>query len=156
MMTLRILGAGERAYRLLDDHDREVGRIRGHAIRFGGFTTEREAMAAAAVGGRALATTLAIGPQPAGRVPTDLRLVHDGAYEWIASGSAPLARLHRPRTDATAGSFAIEYVLPQRTSDGTAISAAQVVHRALRAWRADADRIPEPPTPPEPTLPRAG
>jgi hypothetical protein len=35
-----------------------------------------------------------------------VRLVHDGAYEWVADGEHPLARLHRPPADARVGTFA--------------------------------------------------
>jgi hypothetical protein len=69
--------------------------------------------------------------------------VHDGAYEWIAVGAVPLARLHRPRGTAPPNdSFAIELVLPSSTTNTSAVSAALAIadrrrnHMASRefAW----------------------
>ena len=67
----------------------------------------------------------------------ELRLVHDGAYEWFADGTSPIARLIRPSRRAYDLSFGIELVLPSYASEGVAITAAHAVGAALAA-RADA------------------
>ena len=71
-------------------------------------------------------------PEPSG----PLRLVQDGAHEWISDGRIPVARLSRPPTSAagtSAGdaSFAIEFVLPMAANEATAIHAAGRIHAAI-------------------------
>jgi hypothetical protein len=62
-----------------------------------------------------------------------LRLVHDGAYEWISDGMSPLARVLRPPADrAVAAGLAIEFVLPSYASEGVAVAAAQLMSQRLR------------------------
>lgn len=58
----------------------------------------------------------------------------DGAYEWIADGAHPLARLHPPSNAGDRGLFALEFVLPSYASEGVAISVAQVLGHALRPY----------------------
>jgi hypothetical protein len=61
----------------------------------------------------------------------ELQLVHDGAYEWFADGTAPIARLIRPQRRAYDLTFGIELVLPSYASEGVAITAAHAVGAAL-------------------------
>lgn len=135
---LKVFETGEESFQLIDARGKDVGWIRGSALGFGGFPTEPEAISAAVAGGSALSTYLqrSFG---ASTMPSDsgapLRLVHDGAYDWISRGSHPLARLFRPGVwrngDGHDGSYRVEFVLPSYARAGSAISAAQQVHRAI-------------------------
>jgi hypothetical protein len=136
---LQIIEIAEGSFQLLDGEGRDVGWIRGTAFGFRGFDTVEDAAAAAVAGSRALATYLqrTFG---ASTMPSDpgapLRLVHDGAYEWISRAQYPLARLRRPVAGRQAGAedgrnFGLEFVLPSYVRAGAAISAAQRVHRAI-------------------------
>lgn len=129
---LHVLPDGERRYRLIDDAGREVGWIRGRAVRFFGFVSEQEVMTAARKAWRALQTVLARAVAHAAdrALPRQLRLVHDGAYEWISDGTIPIARLYRPRPfDGT--SFSIELVVPVYADEEVAVSAAHAIAEAL-------------------------
>ena len=146
---LRFLGDGDGKYRLVNAGDREVGWIRGRVVGFRGFDSEERAVAAAVAGAAALGTFLKKQtgrrhlPEPSG----PLRLVHDGAHEWVSDGRIPVARLGRPPTPAADvpaaapagdaaggsgdGSFSIEFVLPMAATEATAIQAAARVHAAI-------------------------
>lgn len=147
---IRFLGDGDGKYRLVNAGDEEVGWIRGRVIGFRGFDSEEHAVAAAVVGAEALGAFLERQtgrrhlPEPA----EPLRLVHDGAHEWISDGRVPVARLSRPPTSAAggdaSGSFAIEFVLPMAATEATAIHAAGRVHAAIRhAATAPAGGVPD-------------
>lgn len=135
---LKVFETAEESFRLVDARGKDVGWIRGSALGFGGLQTEKEAIAAAVAGSSALASYLqrSFG---ASAMPSDpgapLRVVHDGAYDWISRGSQPLARLFRPGTarngDGHDGSYRVEFVLPSYARAAAAIGAAQQVHRAI-------------------------
>ena len=134
---LSIFDTGDSSFRLANQRDEDVGWIRASAIGFDGFATEPEALAAAVAGSEALAgyierlTGSTRESRPDGRV----RLVHDGAYEWVTRGVEPLARLYRPERDhpehRRRRTFGVEFVLPSYVKPGAAISAAQVVYKAI-------------------------
>jgi hypothetical protein len=135
---LSIFSTGDDSFRLANQRDEDVGWVRGNALGFDGFGTERDAMAAALAGSEALTGYVqrlmgSIGDRerPAGR----LRLVHDGAYEWVSRGAVPLARLYRPERDLPQRdrrrSFGVEFVLPSYVQPGAVISASQVVYQAI-------------------------
>ncbi len=131
---LRVLSDGDDRYRLENDDDPHRGWIHGRAIGFRGFATEAEAMAGAVTAWRALDHVLRrqYPGWPEHRPAlADLRLVHDGAYEWFADGVAPIARLIRPRRRAYDSTFGIELVLPSYASEGVVITAAHAVGGAL-------------------------
>lgn len=133
---IRVIWDGDGHYRLLDHDDRELGWIRGRAIGVRGFASEEDARAAAPLGRAALGNVLAHHSGrvlPPARAP--LRLVHDGAHEWVSDGRVPVARLGRPR-DA-GGTFSLEWVLPQNVPDAVAVDAA----RRLTMLLAPAPRI---------------
>lgn len=130
---LNVFETGDGSFRLASQRDEDVGWIRGHAMGFGGLSTEAAAIAAAVAGNAAitgyLERTLGAGyePPPAtGRV----KLVHDGAYEWVSRGPVPLARLYRPGDDRRPA-FGVEFVLPSYVKEGALISLAQIVHHAI-------------------------
>jgi hypothetical protein len=134
-IMLRVLGDGENRHRVEDDSGTPIGWVRGRAVGFHGLASEEAALKAVVDASRALEgvlrTTYPGWPryQPS---RTRLRLVHDGAYEWITDGSAPLARLLRIRGETpTDGSFGLEFVLPSYASEGVAVVAAQALGRAL-------------------------
>ena len=137
---LRILSDGDDRYRLENEADMQIGWIAGRAIGFRGFLTEEEAKEGAIAAWRGLDLVLRRQyPGWPSYTPAldELRLVHDGAYEWIADGTSPIARLIRPSRRAYDLSFGIELVLPSYASEGVAITAAHAVGAALAA-RADA------------------
>ncbi|HEU4629992.1 MAG TPA: hypothetical protein VFS08_09595 [Gemmatimonadaceae bacterium] len=138
---LSIFETGEASYRLANQRDEDVGWIRGSALGFDGFATEREALDAAVAGSEALTgyierltgASLRSDDRPDGRV----RLAHDGAYEWVTRGVEPLARLYRPERDhpqpRRRRTFGVEFVLPSYVKPGAAVSASQVVYHAIAA-----------------------
>ena len=129
---LHVLPDGEGRYRLVDSDGREVGWIRGRALRFFGVLSEQEMMTAASKAWRALQTVLAraVGRAAGGAQPRQLRLVHDGAYEWISDGMIPIARVFRPKS-AIESSMAIELVMPSYADEQLAKSAALAIADAL-------------------------
>jgi hypothetical protein len=137
---LRILSDGDDRYRLENDDDVQIGWINGRAIGFRGFATEADAKEGAIAAWRALDLVLRRqypGWPSYAPVLDELTLVHDGAYEWFADGTSPIARLVRPQRRAYDLTFGIELVLPSYASEGVAITAAHAVGAALAA--------PEPP-----------
>jgi hypothetical protein len=107
---MRIIPHGPDAYLFRDGTHAPVGWLRARTIRFTGFATHRDAVAAAVQGGLALAaymggTTLHAmhtGPQVA-RPPGDggderagVRLVHDGRHQWVFIDATRIARLVPP------------------------------------------------------------
>ena len=129
---LHVLPDGERRYRLIDGDGREVGWIRGRAVRFFGFLSEQDMVTAARNAWRALQTVLgrAVGRAADGTLPRQLRLVHDGAYEWISDGMIPVARVFRP-TPSIESSMAIELVIPAYADERVAVAAAHAIADAL-------------------------
>ena len=131
---LHVLPDGERRYRLIDGDGREVGWIRGRAVRFFGFLSEQDMVTAARNAWRALQTVLARAVGRAadggGTLPRQLRLVHDGAYEWISDGVIPVARVFRPRPSIES-SMALELVIPAYADERVAVAAAHAIADAL-------------------------
>jgi hypothetical protein len=68
--------------------------------------------------------------------------VHDGAYEWLHDGTAPIARLLRPQWRAYDGSFGIELVIPVRAVDGVATAAARCIAAATAPYREEVASSP--------------
>ena len=131
---LRVLSDGDNRYRLENDDDVQIGWINGRAIGFRGFANESDAKEGAVAAWRALDLVLRRQyPGWPSYAPAldELQLVHDGAYEWIADGTAPIARLIRPQRRAYDLTYGIELVLPSYASEGVAITAAHAVGAAL-------------------------
>ena len=139
---LSVFETGEASFRLSNRHDEDVGWIRGAALGFDGFATEADALAAAVAGSSALADYLerltgsaGVGARATGSARGRVHVVHDGAYEWVTRGKVPLARLYRPERDSTERqrrrTFAVEFVLPSYVRAGAAVSASQVLYRAI-------------------------
>ncbi|GMV09256.1 MAG TPA: hypothetical protein PKC83_07070 [Gemmatimonadaceae bacterium] len=130
---VKILADGDNGHRLENADGRTIASIRNRAIRLYGLGSEQEAVSVVVALWHVLDAVL-FREFPGWRrhepVIEDLHLVHDGAYEWITDGRKPLARLYRERR-GRATPFAIEYVLPSYASEGVAISAAQLMARAL-------------------------
>jgi hypothetical protein len=129
---LHLLPDGDRRYRLVDGDGREVGWIRGRAVRFLGFLSEEEMVTAATRAWKALQAVLADAVDRAadGSLTRQLRLVHDGAYEWISDGTIPMARVFRSRSPGDS-SMAIELVMPSYADEQLAKSAAMAIASAL-------------------------
>lgn len=143
---VRALADGEDRHRLEDADGRDIGWIVRRAIGFRGFATQQDAVDAAFASWQALEG--ALNREYAGRPkrevsPDALRVVHDGASEWVSDGLLPLARLQRPNGDTPDSSFAIELQLPSYATEGVTIAAAQVLARAIGAHVAE-DRLAAP------------
>jgi len=131
---LRVLSDGDDRYRLENDDDVQIGWINGRAIGFRGFATEADARRGAVAAWQALDLVLRRqypGWPSYAPVLDEVKLVHDGAYEWFADGTSPIARLVRPQRRAYDLTFGIELVLPSYASEGVAITAAHAVGAAL-------------------------
>jgi len=130
--VLHLLPDGERRYRLIDGDGREVGWIRGRAVRFLGFLSEKEMVTAVSKAWRALQTVLAgaVGRAADGAPPRQLRVVHDGAYEWISDGMIPIARIFRSKS-STDSSLEIELVMPSSADEQLTKAAALAIAQAL-------------------------
>ena len=126
--------------RLEDLEGKNVGWIRDHTIGFGGLPSEKIALRAVPEAWMALETTLQRGypgraPRPVQK--SNIDVVHDGAYEWVADGFRPLARLMRPHTGRNSeASYALEFLVPFYATQHVTIAAAQAV------WEALSDFIP--------------
>jgi hypothetical protein len=160
---LQILAQGDDVFRLVERGGQPVGWVRGTTIRVGAFATEREALQAAVRGSGVVDEYLRGGPHRSAAsdegsrtgVPRDIRLIHDGAYEWIVAARHPIARLIRPRVPrrvervpdaappareagarvpapgATERDFALEFVVPASVPPATRVTLAGVLHGAL-------------------------
>jgi hypothetical protein len=126
--------------RLEDLEGRNVGWIRGHTIGFGGLPSEEIALRAVPEAWKALEKTLERvyrGRAPRPVTESNIDVVHDGAYEWVADGFRPLARLMRPHTGRNSeASYALEFMVPSYATQHVTIAAAQAV------WEALSDFIP--------------
>ena len=131
--VLSIIPDGERRYRLVDSEGREVGHIFGRSVRLYGFKTESDVIEAAR---RAWRTLELISPHERyRRLPHKLgpvRFVHDGANEWVSDGVIPLARIIRPRADASVGTYAIEWLVPADAVCGVSLEALHAIANAFQ------------------------
>lgn len=148
---IRVIANGEKRYRLESARGIEIGWIRRQAIAFRGPRSVPEALDAVAVAWSALEPVLGVGipAKPRRAVAAhQLRLVHDGAYEWVSDGLVPLARVYRPPADRPDGELTIEFVLPADTEEDAVIAAARLLATVLRshlARRAEPPRAPRAP-----------
>jgi hypothetical protein len=96
--TWKLLSLGDGKYRFETPSGRLLGWIHGRAVGLLGLRDREEALAWAPVLRHAVDNMLAREYperfQPV-RGYADLRMVHDGAYEWIAGDNAPIARIHQ-------------------------------------------------------------
>ena len=134
-----VLSDGDGKYRLEDATGTQVSWISGRTIGFRGLASEAVARDAALDGWDAL--ELALRREFGGwmhREPRrdELRMVHDGAYEWFYDGRLAIARLLRPIAVDGHRSFGIQFVLPSYATDGAVISAAHAVAFAVAPHRA--------------------
>jgi len=133
--TWKLVSLGDRKHRLEGPSGHMVGWIHGQAIGLSGLVDDQEALAWAPSLRRALDDTL--GRHYPGRYRpvsgyTDLRLVHDGAYEWIAAGNVPIARVYRSTSGRTDNCVALEFVLPSYASERVAIAGADALVTVLK------------------------
>jgi len=145
--------------KLEDPAGRKIGWIHDHTLGFGGLTNENAALRVAVDAWRSLEKTLqrvypGRAPRPVNE--SNVRLVHDGAYEWIADGSRPIARLLRPRTERNSeNSFAVEFLAPSYATQHVTIAAAHAMWEIFSEHIASATPNATPPAtaPKESTLP---
>jgi hypothetical protein len=111
---LRILRQGDDAFLLRDHDDRHVGSVRDRTVRFTGFASPLDAVAAVIGGGNALAAYLGgttalreardahpadsrdAAPDGDDPLRRPVRLAHDGTHEWVVLGGRRVARLITP------------------------------------------------------------
>jgi hypothetical protein len=133
--TWNIVSLGDRKHRLEGPSGHMIGWIHGHAIGLSGLLDDREALAWTPSLRRALDDTL-VRHYPGRYRPvtdfTELRLVHDGAYEWIAAGNVPIARVYRTVSGRGGGCVAVEFVLPSYVSERAAIASANTLMTMLK------------------------
>jgi hypothetical protein len=135
---VRFLADGENGHRLERADGVHIGSIRGRAIRLLGLRSEEEAIEASVVIWRALDAALERqfpGWPRHDPLADEIRLAHDGAYEWITDGERPLARLLPPRSASSGANFALEFVMPSFASEGAMIAVAGTMVRALDEFR---------------------
>ena len=134
----RLISLGDGKHRLEGRSGETVAWVRGHAVGIAGFDSVGDALASAPMLHRVVDGVLrrAYPARNRGVAPLgELTLVHDGAYEWIATGSTPVARLHRPGTlhvpnEASARSHALEFVLPSYVSEAAILAVARAMTAA--------------------------
>jgi hypothetical protein len=129
-----IIGDGDGKYRIMLGDEVAVGWLNQRAVGFRGMTTEAAARDAASVAWRAMDQVLT--NQYAGwprREPRldQMRITHDGAFEWFHEGTMPIARLLRPHRRAFNATFGIELVLPTYATEGVGVTVAQAVAQAI-------------------------
>lgn len=133
--TWNIVSLGDRKHRLEGPSGHVIGWIYGHVIGLSGLLDDQEALAWAPSLRRALDDTLARHyPSRYRRVKdfTGLRFVHDGAYEWIAAGNVPIARVYRTASGRADDGVGVEFVLPSYVSEPATIATANVLVTMLR------------------------
>ena len=134
---------GTHRHRLESSSGMWIGWIHGRSIGLRGMRDEREATETAVALWEPLTSALAqhFPGRPIHRVSRSrLRVVHDGAYEWITDDRVPIARLDRRTGTRGSEQLAIEFVLPSYATEGVVISVAHVVALALLARRAEHER----------------
>lgn len=125
-----LVGLGDRKYRLETLSGRMLGWIHGHAVGLLGLRDDQEALTWAPSLRRAVDDALMRHYPDRYRPVTDfakLHLVHDGAYEWIAAGHVPIARVYRSESGRADGRVALEFVLPSYASEQAVIAGADVL-----------------------------
>ena len=132
--TWKLVSVGDRKYRLETASSRLIGWIHGHAIGLSGLRNDSDALKWVPALRRVLDD--ALGRQYPDRYRpvadvADLRLVHDGAYEWIAAGDVPIGRLHRPSADRSDRCLTVEFVLPSYASEEVTIACAEMLATML-------------------------
>jgi len=124
--------------RLEDQQGEKIGWIHGNTVGFGGIDSEQDAMVAAAEAARAKESTLQrayTGESVRPLLNSKVKLMNDGAYEWIVAGSRPLARLVRPRTQRNSEeSFALEFLVPSYATQHVTLAVAHSVWEVLSKY----------------------
>ena len=138
-MSLQVYGDADGGFRL-HRQDRQVGWVEGKSVGFRGFASSEAALSAANAAHDALRAWLArerrITLTPGRR--RALRLRSDGATMSITLGGVPIGRIINFGT--AAGSevpdFGFELQLPPQVGAVAGLSAAQVIHNAIRTHAA--------------------
>jgi hypothetical protein len=137
MFKVFIDGSDDRL-RLEDFAGEKVGWIHGNTFGFAGLPSEKIAIDAAVEGWQSLEKALQRGyPGRTARSvdKSNVRLAYDGAYEWVADGIRPLARLLRPFTTRNPErSFALEFLVPYHATQHVTIASAQAVLESVSRY----------------------
>jgi hypothetical protein len=129
-----IISDGEGKYRIMLGDEVAVGWVNHRAVGFRGMRTEATARDAAIIAWRAMDAVLTNQyPGWPRRDPRfdQVRVTHDGAYEWFHDGTIPIARLLRPHRRAFNATFGIELVLPSYATEGVGVAVAQAIAMAI-------------------------
>jgi len=133
--TWNIVSLGDRKHRLEGPSGHVIGWIYGQVIGLSGLLDDQEALAWAPSLRRALDAAL-LRHYPDRYRPvqdfTELRFVHDGAYEWIAAGNVPIARVYRSPSGQADHGVSMEFVLPSYVSERATIACANVLVTILK------------------------
>ena len=150
---LHLLPDGGRGSRLVDSDGRELGWIRGRAVRFSVDGSGDDIMTAASKAMHALQGVLtpALRAIENGAASVRLRLTQEGTHAWISDGPIPIGRCFRPN-GSTDPSLALQLVMPPGTDDEGVRSAALAIAHALyptsRKDGSSGEREFPPPLPP--------
>jgi hypothetical protein len=147
-MSLQIYGDSDGGFRL-HRQDRQVGWVEGKSVGFRGFGSGDEALSAANAAYDALRAWLArerrIAQLPGRRRALQVR--REGSQTTIALAGVAIGRIITYGADARTGEseFGFELTLPPQVGTVAGISAAQVIHNAIRTYMAATRREPQAP-----------
>jgi hypothetical protein len=129
---LHLLPDGERGSRLVDSDGRELGWIRGRAVRFSVDGSGYDIITTASKAMQALEGVLApaLRGMHHGAPSIPLRLTQDGTRAWISAGPIPIARCFRPK-GPTHPSLALQLIMPPGADDQGVRSATLAIAHAL-------------------------
>ena len=145
-----VLADGPGRYRLGDGTGADLGWIRGKTIGFRGLRNKSEAFVAASVGWKTLRTSLRREYADWPRQEVDwerLRIVNDGAHDWVSDGRIPLARVYRSGSGSAPGrhaarTLAVEFVLPSWLGEERIIPLARALWHVLAPLMGETPRAP--------------
>jgi hypothetical protein len=140
-MSLQVYGDVDGGFRL-HRQDQQVGWVEGKSVGFRGFASSDAALSAANAAYDALRAWLArerrVAQTPGRRRALQLR--RDGSQSSITLAGVPIGRIITFGTSQGSGGaeFGFELQLPPQVGSVAGISAAQVIHNAIRPqWVSD-------------------
>lgn len=132
-----VVSVGDDRHQLETADGTVAATVHNGVVRLGAFRSDEEIIAAATALWPAFDATLQrqYTGWPMYRPRANaLRLVHDGAWEWVSDGRRPLARVVRPSALSDDDVSRLEFVLPSYATEGVVIVAAVSLARALERF----------------------
>ena len=118
-------------FRLLQN-EREIGSVSSNAVRFHGFATRGDVMAAASVAHRSLARRRKAAAHLNGD-PSDVLILNDESTEFVVARSGILARLLPPSSENPSAGWGFEVeLLPTEGLEIFALARARLMWRRLQ------------------------